>query len=221
MNKHDPSSPALAHSTTSHFDPSMFPSIVGQRHGTAHRLVVLIPAASDYTAAIRRISELATESGAQVFFIGLCKNTAHEMSLRRELITLAALLRDAKVSAQASVEIGTNWIDALKNNYRVGDVIVCFADHQPGLLQKPFSQILESNFNIPVYILSGLYPKKHESSVLSQLVAWSGFIGFIICFGALQAQLIQFPGGWLQNVLLILSIILEFWLILVWNNLFS
>jgi hypothetical protein len=219
MSRLGPSSPTLAHSITSHSDPSA--SNTGQCCGTAHRLVVLIPAASDYAAAAHRISELATASGAEVFLLGLCKNAAHELSLRRELITLAALLRDARVSAEAKVEIGMNWMDAVKNNYRPGDVIVCFADRHPGLWQRPFIQILESNFNASMYILSGLYPEKTESNVLSQVIAWSGFIGLIVCFGILQAQLIQLPEGWLQIVLLILSIILEFWLILVWNNLFS
>jgi hypothetical protein len=46
-------------------------------------------------------------------------------------------------------------------------------------------------------------------------------MAIIIGFGVLQARVVQLPEGWLQSVLLILSIIPEFWLIWVWNSLFG
>lgn len=221
MNRIGSSSPDLTYPTASHLDDSTFSSIAGQRHESAHRLIVLIPADSDYTSATRRISELANASGAQVLFLGLCKDAARELSLRRELAILTALLRHARVYAEAKVEIGTNWIDVVKINFKEGDVIVCLADQRTGFFRGLLSQILESRFSASVYILSNLYPQKSKSKVLSQVIAWLGFIGIIISFGLLQAQVVQLPEGWLQSILLMLSIIPEFWLIWIWNNLFS
>ena len=189
--------------------------------GLASHLIVLVPDDEDYTAATRRIWELANAHYASVQFLGLCKDVEDEPSLRRRLVTMSALVKDGNVSAEAKVEIGTNWVDFVKRNYQTGDMIVCFEEQRAGLLHRPLSQILESNLNFPVYILSGLYPQKSKSNWLSQVIVWSGFIGIIICFGILQVKIVQLPKDWFQNILLILSVIPELGLIWVWNNLFG
>ncbi len=58
----------------------------------ARRLIVLIPADSDYQAATRRIWELANAMGSRVQFLGLCRDAAQEPNLRRGLVTMSALL---------------------------------------------------------------------------------------------------------------------------------
>ena len=198
-------------SPVSHVDPE-----------SAHRLIVLVPDSDlDYAAATRRVWELASELGTRIQFISLYKDTARESSLRRQLVTMSAMVQDGNVSAEAKVEFGNNWVNVVKSNWQAGDMIVCFAEQHAGPLHRPLSQILESNLNFPVYILSGLYPQKSKSNWLSQVIVWSGFIGIIICFGILQVKIVQLPEGGFQNALLIFSIIPEFWLILVWNILFS
>jgi|SRR4026207_22376 hypothetical protein len=188
----------------------------------AHRLIVLVPDADlDYAAATRRVWELANELGAHIQFIGLCKDVVQESSLRRQLVTMTAMVQDGNTSAKAKIEFGNNWVNVVKSNWQVGDMIVCFAERHAGLLYGPLSQILESNLNFPVYILSGLYLQKSKSNWLSQVMVWSGFIGIIICFCMLQLKIVQLPEGGFQNILLILSIIPEFWLIWIWNKLFS
>ena len=190
-------------------------------HEPARRLIVLVPdMESDYIPAIRRIWELANAQHARIQFLGLCKDAAKEPSLHRQLVTMLALMGD-EVSTEAKVEIGMSWVDAVKRNSQTGDMIVCFEEQRAGLLHRPLSQILESNLNFPVYILSGLYPQKSKSNWLSEVIVWSGFIGIIICFCILQVKIVQLPKDWFQNVLFVLSLIPEFWLILVWNNLFS
>lgn len=191
----------------------------------ARRLIVLVPdMESDYIPAIRKIWELANAQHARIQFLGLCKDAAKEPGLHRQLITmsaLSALVGGDEVSTEAKVEIGTSWVDVVKRNSQTGDMIVCFEEQRAGLLHRPLSQILEASLNFPVHILSGLYPQKSKSNWLSQVMVWSGSIGIIICFGILQVKIIQLPKDWFQNVLLIFSIIPEFWLILVWNNLFD
>ena len=182
------------------------------------RLIVLVPEMeSDYLPAVRRIWEMANAQHAHVQFLGLCKNATNEPSLQRQLVTMSALVGDDEVSAESKVEIGTNWVDVVKRNYQTGDMIVCFAEQRVGLRHKPLSQILQSNLKIPVYILSGLYMPKPKSKLLSQVIAWLGFLGILIGFFVLQIDIVQISKGELQSILLILSIIPEFWLIWALN----
>ena len=131
--------------------------------GTAHRLIVLVPDADlDYVTATRRVWELANELNTDIQFIGLYKDVARESSLRRQLATMTAMVQDGKVSAEAKVELGNNWVNVVKSNWRTGDMIVCFAEQHAGLLYRPLSQILQSNLEAPIYILSGLYPQNQS-----------------------------------------------------------
>lgn len=212
MTKLDSSPVLLTLPTASFLDPE-----------PARRLIVLVPESEVDTAnAARRVWELAKGMNARVQFLGLCKDAMQELSLRRLLATMCAMVRDGRVSAEAKVEIGTNWVETVRSNYQAGDMVVCFAEQRVGLLHRPLSQILESNLVAPIYILSDLYPQRHsQSNWLSEVAAWMGSIGIIISFGILQAQVVQLPEGWFQSALLIFSVIPELWLIWVWNNLFS
>lgn len=188
---------------------------------TSRRLIVLISTDADSSDATPRIWELAnaTESGVQL--LGLCREPSQEPALRRCLVTMSALISDTKVSVETKVEIGTNWVELVKRNYQPGDMIVCMADQPAGIGRRPLSQILESNLRIPVYVLSTLHPPKPRSTWLSQVIAWSGFLGIVLGFFLLQAKIVQLPKDWSQTALLILLLIPEFWLIWVWNNLFG
>lgn len=210
MTKLDSIHPSLTSSADSLSRPEFVPCL----------LVLVSDLESDYITAIRRIWALANAQHACVQFIGLCKNAAEESSLYRQLITMSALLRDGNVSTSMKVEIGMHWVNVVRTNFQPGDTVICFAEQRAGLLQKPLSEILKSNLNIPVHILSGLYPQKSKSNWLSQIIVWSGHIGIIIGFFILQVRIGQLPIDWFQNLLLIFSIIPEFLLIWVWNNLF-
>jgi hypothetical protein len=84
------------------------------------------------------------------------------------------------------------------------------------------SQILESNVDAPVYILSGLEPQ-HEAvpNWLSQSIAWIGLIAIMAGSFLLQIQIMSVPAGWAQSTLLMLSVIAELGLLWVWNSLFA
>ena len=185
------------------------------------RLVVLIPANTDFTMLSRRIWELANSTNSSIQLLSLCKDGSQEPRIRRELVTLSALIQDAKVSVETKVEIGTSWIDAVKRNYEDGDMIVCIAEQTTGIRRQPLSQILASNLKAPVYILSRLYPQESESNVRSQITAWLGFFAIMIGFFIVQAKVIQTSSDWGQTVVLILLLIPEFGLMWVWSNLFS
>src|ERR1044071_8064020 len=108
----------------------------------ARRLIILIPdLESDYTPAIQRIWELANAQHASVILLGLYKDTGQELSLRRSLITVGAMIQNGDVVTEVHVEMGRNWVDAVNRHYQPGDLIVCFAEQRTGLLHKPVSQI--------------------------------------------------------------------------------
>lgn len=191
--------------------------------GQGQRLLVLIPADVDYSAITRQIWELAkatTSTGIQL--LSLCKDIIEEPSLRRGLATMCALIQEGGVPAEAKVEIGADWVDMIKRNYQKGELVVCFAEQRAGLLQRPLSQILQSNLNIRVYILSGAGAQsKPRTNWFSQIMVWTGSVGIIVGSFLLQARITLLPQDWAQTTLLIFSVVGEIWLIWVWNNLFS
>jgi len=187
----------------------------------ACRLIVLIPSLeADLTAVTHRVWELANATGAHIKFLGLCSDMVQELSLRRRLATMTAIVNYDNVSAEAEVISGRDWVEAVKSRWQAGDMVVCCAEQRTGLLQKPLSQILQSDLDVPLYILSGLYPQNDShSDWLAQAVAWIGFIAIITGFFMLQVKIDHFAKDW-TIVLQVLTAAIELWLIWAWNNLF-
>jgi hypothetical protein len=189
----------------------------------ARRLIVLIPDTESYLSPIMpRVWELARALECRVLFLGLCKDVLEEPRLHRTLVTMAALIQDGWVSAEAKTEIGNNWLKVVRSHWREGDLIVCFADQRTGLMQKPLGQILESKLNATVYFLSGpAAPVQRTAGWLSRLSLWVGFAVTTIGFFILQVNIDRALRGGVHTVMLVLTVLIEFWLIWVWNTLFS
>ena len=188
----------------------------------ARRLIVLVPnPEADLTAVTQRVWELANATGAHIKFISLCNDATQEPSLRRGLATMSAIVKAGNVSAESEVVAGKNWVEALKVRQQTGDMVVCCAEQRAGLMQRPLSQILQSDLDTPLYILSGLYPQNDSrSNWLTQTFAWIGFIAIIAGFFMLQVKIDQLVKDW-AIVFQLLTTAVEFWLIWVWNNLFK
>jgi hypothetical protein len=220
MNKFDtkPQTTSFAMAAASMSDAT---TPLSTRYISAGRLIILVPSDLEYSSLTRRIWELASTTGKHILFLGLCQDPAEEPSLRRQLVTMSALVGDSKVSTEAKVEIGMNWVNVVKANYQAGDVIVCFAEQRAGLFHRPLSQILESALSATIYILSGVYAQSTErSSWLSQLIVWVGSFGILAGFFWLQVRISQLPNDPAQTILLIISAGVEIWLIWVWNSQF-
>ncbi len=186
------------------------------------RLIVLIPADADYTPLARRIWEVANTLTGQVVLLSLCTDPVQESSLRRQLITMSALIQDVKVCVETRIESGSSWMNAVKSNVEAGDMIVCFAEQRAGLLQRPLSQILQANLETPVYILSGLSSRKvSQPGWLVRSLGWIGSFGIIAGAFLLQIQILSLSEHWAQTTLLILSMLAEIGLIWGWNSLLS
>lgn len=220
MNKLDSGSRSLTLSSASQSDPS---TRSGRRLEPARRLIVLVPYfEADLIPATRRIWELADAMGARVQFISLYSDATQESSLRRGLTTMSAMVKDGRVSAEAEVIFGKDWVEVVRSRWQAGDMVVCFAEQHVGLLRKPLSQILQSDLNVPLYILSGLYPQNDSrSNWLAQIAAWTGSIAIIFGFFVLQVKIDHLVKDWTHIILLMLSIPVEVWMIWIWNSLFG
>jgi hypothetical protein len=188
----------------------------------ATRFMVLIPADSDYRDSAHRIWELANAAGASVHFLGLCYDVTEEPGLRRGLTTLAALVHDGRITTEVKIEIGTNWVQAIRNNYQHGDMLLCFTEPRTGLWHRPLHQILKSNFDAPLYILTNsTAPEAAPSNWLAQAAAWIGSLVIMGLAFLLQVRIGSLPQDWTQTVLLSMSVLVEVGLIWGWNFLFS
>lgn len=184
------------------------------------QLIILVPADADCASITRRICKLAIDSNSCILLLGLFRNEEEELALRRELAMASALIRDAKVYVEITVERGTDWVQAVRPLYHAGDIIVCLTDQSIGIRRKPLSQILESNFNTTVYILSETPMQTQKPKLLTQIIAWSGLIVIVGGFFLLQVDITRMPQNGFQTVLLILLLVPEIWLVQLWNSLF-
>lgn len=185
------------------------------------RLVVLIPNLDiDEADIAREIWNLAFPPGLTVLFLGLCPNVNEEPRVRRRLATLAALTRDQRVSVEIQLEFGRNWIKKLKTVLKAGDMVVCHAEQQAGIWRQPLELAL-SHLNIPILTLKGFVPSMYESSstFLRELVFWSVSIAVLFVFFLSQIRILRISEEWAKDTLLSLSILIEFGLLGIWNNL--
>lgn len=188
---------------------------------TCRRLLVLVPGFdADLMAVTNPVWKLASVMGAHVTFMGLCNDAIQEPRLRRQLISMSAMMNYGKVSAEIEVVIGKDWVRAVQSRCQEGDMVVCFDGHRTGLLQRPLSQLLRSDLAVPLYILSGLDTKQRTRvGWQKQAVAWLGFVAIILGFFMLQIKIEEFAKNW--TVLLeLLSVAVELWLVWAWNKLF-
>ncbi|MEO8356935.1 MAG: hypothetical protein ABI621_13565 [Chloroflexota bacterium] len=186
---------------------------------SAHCLLVPIPNAEiDLTGVTRRVWKLANATGAHVKFIALCNDSAQEPGLRRVLVTLSAMVNAGNVSGEAEVVFGKDWVDTLKSRLQTGDMVVCLDEPRRGLLRRPLRQILQSDLDVPLYILSGLDPQHDSRSGWLTVATWTGFIAIIVGFFLLQVKITDLAADW-TLVLELLTTAVEFWLIWFWNNL--
>lgn len=225
MDDHNANPPSSTLLPASHPEPSKGypPGDSARQFPTPFRnLVILVSDCElDAVAAAQKIWELAQTYGGRIQFLGLCGDVGQEPSLRRQLVTMSAMVANGNGPVEFKVEFGKSWLELVKENWRTGDVIVCFAEQHIGLLKKPLSQILKTNMNATVHVISGLYPP-HSSrpNWLPGAMAWAGSIGIIVCFFWFDVKITQLPQDWAHITLLYLSLLIEVGLIWVWNSLF-
>ena len=182
------------------------------------RLVVLIPNLDvDEAELAREIWKLAFPPELAVLLLGLCPNVNEEPRVRRRLVTIAALTRDTKVSVEIQLEFGRTWIRKLKSFLEAGDIVVCHAEQRAGIWRQPLELEL-ARLNIPILTLKGFIPSMHKSSFLHESVFWLVSIAVLFVFFLFQIRILQISEEWVRDILLSLSVLIEFGLVWVWSN---
>jgi hypothetical protein len=200
-----------------------FSSLTAQTPEPADWLIVLVPhTEADLSTAMRRVWELANAGSSRVRIIGLYENAIQELTLRRQLAGMSAMLGSSGIYTETEILPGHDWVDAVRTHSQAGDLVVCFAEQRVGPLKRSLSATLQSNLNLPVYILSGTYLQEDmRSSWWKPIFAWIGFLGTLAGFFLLQVRIHHLISGWGRPVLVLISVCLELWVIWVWNELFS
>lgn len=219
MTRLDSIPPSLTYPTASHFDPS---TGSGQRRGPTSRLIILFPAqAGDSPNQSHRIWEIAKASGLNVLLLSLCDNYSEEAQLRRQLITMAAMINDSNICTDIRIEHGNDWVGLVKNIYQLGDVIACYAGQRVGLMRKLLHEALRSQLGAPIYILSPDQQIKNSGpKLLSRASFWLGSLAIISGFLWLEVKIVQLPQDWTHNLLLYVCVLVEIVILLLWNSIF-
>jgi len=192
--------------------------------GTARRLIVLVPEIEmDIAYVARKLGELTNSFNGCILFYGLCKDAVCELSLRRQLVALIAMMEAEKLSIESRIEIGENWPASVLTDLRQEDMVVCFPAPYPGFDRRPLHQFLCVNLNCTVYMLDGVAHRETHSFAerASSLMAWGGSIGLVFAFFWLQAKVVQLPQDWIHTSMLYFSLFAEVGAILGWNALFD
>ncbi len=175
---------------------------------------------ADLTLAARRICELANAGDKRIRFIGLYEDAAQELTLRRQLAHLSALVSTARIYTETESIFREDPVEVIRSRFQDGDMVVCFAASRTG--RSSLGDVLSAELNLPVYILSNPAPQKLIGSYwLTQMTAWGGSVAIIAGFFLLQVRIDQMKPDAFHLIVLLASVGLEFWMIRVWNILFK
>ena len=210
MTKLDVSPPILALSPATPSD-----------HQPARRLIVLFPASEpDTPGLVHRIWEIARSLRLNVLLLSLSNDFEEESQLRRKLITMAAMIKDPNVSTDILIEHGNDWLGQVRKVWQAGDIVACYEGQKVGFMRKSLEQVLESNLEAQIYLLSGYQPARNPSSTfVSRVSAWTGSLAIIGGFLWAEMKIVQLPQDWTHTLLVYVCIFVEIALILLWNSL--
>ena len=189
----------------------------------ARRVIVLFPASEpDSPDLSHRIWEIARSLQANVLLLSLTNDFDEESRLRRNLITLAALIKDPSVSTDILIEHGNDWAGQVRKIWQAGDIVACYAGQKTGLMRKPLDQVLRSRLDATIYILSDVQPVRNPNSkFISQASGWLGSLAIIGGFLWAEVKIVQLPQDWAHTALIYGCIFVEIALIYLWNSLFA
>jgi hypothetical protein len=194
--------------------------------GPIRRLVVLVPeqVLSEGRMA-RQVWQLAQTNHSQILLVARIQSSDQEMTARRQLATLASLLEDVWHHVEIKVVSAKSWIPALETITHPGDLLVCHKEQEVfGRMNRhqPLSTLLEQQFNLPVFILSGFSQKEKRSishSYFKPVLIIAGFVLILVSFFMFEIRIDHLLKGTLGEILLIGISLIEFGLIWLLNNL--
>ncbi len=201
----------------------------------ARRLAVVIVEVAEEALLASRILELAKPLGLQILLIGVAPDRADERKVRRQMVTLAAFLREGEAFSHArgeqkdrgihleiQVVQGKDWLGKIKALLCRDDMLACYSEQVVGSQQRPLTDILASSTNVPIYSFSGLRDAENSrEKVVSQAAAWLVSLASIAGFFLIQARIVVALQGWAQTLALLLTLFAEAGVIWLVNSLFA
>jgi hypothetical protein len=200
---------------------------------SAGRLAVVIVEVTEEALLASRILELARPLGLPIVLVGIAPDRADERKIRRNLVRIAAFIREGDALYQArperidhatrvEIEIvqGKDWAGQMKSFLQHDDMLACYSEQVVGSKQRPLTDILASSTNTPIYSFSGLrITEKSRQNWLPQAAAWlASLVSIAGCF-VVQARIVMALQGWAQSLLLLVTLIAEAGLIWLLNSL--
>ncbi len=182
------------------------------------RLIVVLPDANmDLLTLPRRIWNLAAPDCRLVLLMIRPCQVANEFHNQIDLTTLAAMIRDSRVTVQTQMILGLSFQEAARMYARPDDLFVCFADHQVrGFLNKrPLAEVLNRATLRPVYTLKGAVSENVEplSARLIDIFFLALCLVSLIAFFAVQVWIDRNFAGTPKGLFQMLAVFVEVWLI--------
>ena len=187
------------------------------------RLVVVIREVQEEAMLAGRIQEVARARGLSVLLVGIARDAATEAALRRNLVTVAAFLKEGNAHAglplrratsapapEIQIEHGRDWLSKVRANLKPGDTLACYSEEPSGLFDRPLSDTLSCAVDMPVYTFTTLRAERSRGrDIAVQAASWIGSIASIGGFLMLQARIVLAVQGWVQSALLLITLLAE------------
>ena len=191
------------------------------------RLIILAPAEGAYGIELaRQIWALAGPCELQVLFLCVLVQGLMELhdesAVRLRLITLASQIRNDHIDVETHIEPRLTWIEAVAHTWRPGDIVICCAEQRvrtPLYGQQPLSQVLEQAFDIPVFVLTGLYMQQQEPppNKYWRITRWLIPIAIVIGFFYVETHVDSITVGLAHTLLLTAVALAEIGLLAAWS----
>jgi hypothetical protein len=199
-----------------------------------HRLAVVILEAEEEALLASRILELARPLDLPILLIGIAPDPADERKVRRNLVTIAAFIREGDARSEwrqerhartIAIDIqivpGREWLGKLKSLLRRDDMLACYSEQVVGSQHRPLTDILAGDTNAPIYSFSGLpTAKKSRQNLLSQAGPWLASLAAIAGCFVVQVRIVSAVQGWAQSLLLLVTLVVDVGVIWLLNSLF-
>lgn len=190
--------------------------VVGiEARSAVKRLVVLTPSGVfDKDRLVSVLAALAGPAEMDVLFLNMRRRDRSDHPFL-DLVSLSHMGRKVSLRARAQQVDAKDWLDALGQVYRAGDLVVICAGmtlHEDDWRRRPIAPLIAERFHVPICVVAGVYepPLSAPAKTMLNILTWS----IPVIFLWVQWQLIgAITGNW-QTTLLALSVVIEFGLIM-------
>ncbi len=188
--------------------------------GSRARLMVVLADVAEAPDLACQVFEVAKRRGLSILLLGVSPDPTYAAQLRRQLITVAALIRQEQAWTSSAdsrgvlgnppeirTVVGRDWLRQITSLIEPGDTVASCSGQTVGARGSPLFDTLASSMNVPIYVFEGPQtPLRHPGQTLPHVVAWIGSVASIVAFLFLQTQIVLQVQGWAQAAALCLTV---------------